>query len=326
MPAGRPIRRWRVSCGEGGGSWGNHGFPHVRRASLSLGVLVPRRRVASGGARHPGGGARLRGARAHGSRRRLRLPRVRARGEVRGHPPGHRRRSDPRRRLAHHAPVRERDGLREPLPHPHGRACGDATRGQGASRPPRARRPARDRRRAERGARLLLGVRARRSRAARPARHRPTCNRLRSRALLRRAPTPIRAGRHETACGAPRPRRAPPGRDGRDGERPCARTAADAAPGRARRDPLPHVPRRVRARAPREPRGGAPRARGDDRALRRDRPCGRRAHRPARRAARVRPHRGARLPVPGLRRRPRPGDPAARRGLRAGVRRALRRS
>ena len=40
----------------------------------------------------PGGGARLRGARAHRPRRRLRLARVRARGEVRRAPPDHRRR------------------------------------------------------------------------------------------------------------------------------------------------------------------------------------------------------------------------------------------
>ena len=148
---------------------------------------------------------------------------------------------------------------------------------------------------------------------------------VRPRAILRRAPAPVRAGRREAAHGAPRPRRAPRRRDGRDGERPCARAAPDAPPGRARRDPLPDVARRVRARATRKPGGGAPPAGRDGRALRRDRPRRCRAHRAPRRAAPVRPHRGARLPLPRLRRRARPGDPAPRGGVPAGVRRAVRR-
>ena len=94
-----------------------------------------------------------------------------------------------------------------------------------------------------------------------PARRRAARRRVRPGAVLRRAAASLRAGRRETPRGAPRPRRAPRRRDGRDGERPRPRAAADAAPGRARRDPLPHLARRVRARAAREPRGGAPRAR-----------------------------------------------------------------
>ena len=54
----------------------------LRRAALPLRVLVPRRCVPAGGARRAGGRARLRGARAHRPRRRLRLARVRARGQV----------------------------------------------------------------------------------------------------------------------------------------------------------------------------------------------------------------------------------------------------
>ena len=49
----------------------------LRRAARSLGVLVPRRGVAAGGARRAGRRARLRRARAHRSRRRVRLARVR---------------------------------------------------------------------------------------------------------------------------------------------------------------------------------------------------------------------------------------------------------
>ena len=47
-----------------------------------------------------------------------------------GHPPDHRRRGDTGRRVARHAPLRGREGLREPLPHPHRGACRDAPRGK----------------------------------------------------------------------------------------------------------------------------------------------------------------------------------------------------
>ena len=55
-------------------------------------------------------------------------------------------------------------GLREPLPDPHRRACRDAPARAGGPGAPAARRPARDRRGAERGARLPLRLRARRAR------------------------------------------------------------------------------------------------------------------------------------------------------------------
>ena len=61
----------------------------LRRAPLPFGVLVPRRRVAAGGARRARGRARVRGARAHRPRRALRLARVRARGEVLRRPADH---------------------------------------------------------------------------------------------------------------------------------------------------------------------------------------------------------------------------------------------
>ena len=312
----------------------DHGRPRLRRAPLPLRILVPRRGVASGGARIPCGGARLRGARAHRSRRRLRLARVRARRQVRGNPADHRRRGDTQRRRldgaarerrcrlcrrrsggwrsARHAALRERQGLREPLPHPDRGPCRNASGGQGGPRAPAARRPPRDRGGAERGARLPLRLRARRACAPRSGRCCAARRRVRTGAVLRRAAASLRAGRLETPRGPPRPRRAPPRGDGRDGERACPCPAADAAPGRARRDPLPHLARRVRAGAAREPRGGAPRPGRDGRALRRARPCRGRAHGSARRAPDVRPHRGARLPLPRLLRQRRSGDPSAR--------------
>ena len=75
----------------------------VRRAALPLGVLVPRRRVATGRARRAGGRARVRGARAHRPRRRLRLARVRARGEGVRRAADHRRGGHARRRRARDA-------------------------------------------------------------------------------------------------------------------------------------------------------------------------------------------------------------------------------
>ena len=149
--------------------------------------------------------------------------------------------------------------------------------------------------------------------------------RVRPRAVLRRAAAAVRAGRREAPRDAPRSRRAPRRRDDRHRQRPRPRAAAHAAPGRARRDPLPHLARRLRAGAAREPRGGAAIARRDGRALRRHRPSGGGAHRPSRRAPDLRPHRGARLPLPRLLRPRRSCDPPARRDLRPRVRRAVQR-
>ena len=51
--------------------------------------------------------------------------------------------------------------------------------------------------------------------------------------------------------------------DRRDRRRPRAPSAPQPPPGRARRDPQPHLARRLRARAARQPRGRPPLARGD---------------------------------------------------------------
>src|SRR4249919_2015983 len=107
----------------------------VRRAPLPLCILVSRRRVAAGGACRAGCGARVRSARAHGSRRRVRLARVRARGEVVRRAADHGRGSHPRPRCSPHAPRREQARVREPLPPPHRSACGNAP---GRERGPRA--------------------------------------------------------------------------------------------------------------------------------------------------------------------------------------------
>ena len=81
----------------------------LRRVALPFGVQLPRRRVAARGARRAGGGARVRGARAHRPRRRLRLARVRARGEGLRRAADHRRGDHARRRRARHAARRDRD-------------------------------------------------------------------------------------------------------------------------------------------------------------------------------------------------------------------------
>ena len=100
--------------------------------------------------------------------------------------------------------------------------------------------------------------------------------------------------------------------DDRDRRRARARRAPRDAPGRARRRPLPHVARRLRARAARQPRVRACRTRRHARALPR-RPRRSRAHGRARRPAAVRPDGGARLPLSRLLRRRRAGDRAAAR-------------
>ena len=284
----------------------------LRRAPLPFGVLVPRRRLASRGARRASGGARLPVARSHRPRRRLRLARVRACRQARRHPADHRRRGDDRGREPHSDALCESgQGVREPLPDPHRRPCRDTPSRAGGQGAPAARRRARDGGGAERGARLPVRLRARRARAPRSAGCREARRGVRPRAVLRRAAAAVRAGRREAPRDAPRSRRAPRRRDDRHRQRPRPRAAAHAAPGRARRDPLPHLARRLRAGAAREPRGGAAVAGRDGRALRRHRPRGGGAHRPSRRAPDLRPHRGARLPLPRLLRPRRPGDPAS---------------
>ena len=142
----------------------------LRRAARPQRLLVPRRGLAAGGAGGAGGGARLHGARAHRPRRRLRLARVRARGEAPRRPADHRRRGDARRRLARHAARRDAAGLREPLPAAHRRARADAAEG-GAGAAAAVARPVAARG-AARGARLPLRLRAARARRPRPERGR----------------------------------------------------------------------------------------------------------------------------------------------------------
>ena len=96
------------------------------------------------------------------------------------------------------------------------------------------------------------------------------------------------------------------------------------APGHARRDPLPHLARRLRAerRGNREavlrsPAEMVERFAGID--------CAAAVRTGALAERRIRSHRGARLPVSGLLRPRRPRDPTADRDLRPGVRRALSR-
>src|SRR6266540_840020 len=66
------ARSWDAAAGDNA----------VRGAARALVILVPRRSVAAGGARRPRGRARAHGNRAHRSRRRLRLARVRARRQA----------------------------------------------------------------------------------------------------------------------------------------------------------------------------------------------------------------------------------------------------
>ena len=139
---------------------------------------------------------------------------------------------------------------------------------------------------------------------ARPERRRPARARVRGR-VLRRAAAAVRARRRAPQRRARRARRDARRPDRRDRRRARAPPAPRAPPGRARRDPQPHLARRLRARAPRQPRVAScsPPAR-DARA-----PAARRgaAHARDRRPLPVRPDAGARLPLPRLLRRPRPG-------------------
>ena len=97
------------------------------------------------------------------------------------------------------------------------------------------------------------------------------------------------------------------------------------APGRARRRPLPHLARGLRAGTARQPRVRPPDSPQEMRRALRRSSGGRRADRRARPAARVRPDRGARLPLPRLLRRRGAGDRPAAPRLRGRVRGALQR-
>ncbi len=217
-------------------------------------VLVPRRGVAARGARGAGGRARVRGARAHRPRRPLRLARVRARGEGFGVRPitGAEVTLDGGAHVT--LLVEIAAGLREPLPAADGRPRGNASR-QAAKTASRCRPSVPLELVAELSEGLVclsgcardgLGVRDPNGAARLAGRS--------ARALLRRAPAAVRAGRRPAERAPPRPRRAPRRGDGRNRRRPRASPAAHAAPGRPRRDPLPHLARRLRAGAAREPR------------------------------------------------------------------------
>src|SRR5690242_16122159 len=125
--------RWLPSRSpsSGGSETGSIAGKHdVRRAARALGVLVPRRRVAAGGAGGDGGRARLRGARAHRPRRRLRIARVRACGEALRRAPDHRRGDHARQRRTRDAARRKRVRLREPVPPAHRGACRHPPQGE----------------------------------------------------------------------------------------------------------------------------------------------------------------------------------------------------
>ena len=282
----------------------------VRRAARTLGVLVPRRRVAARGARRARGRARLRRARAHRPRRRLRLARVRARREALRRPPDHRRRGDARRRRPRHAALRDAGGLREPLPassptRTRARACpagsasccrpGRASTSspsmpKGSSRSPAARGTgsASSTRTPRRGSRARFpGAfyvelqrpyergdarrNARAARARRDARRADRRNRRRARAPSSAAP----------ACRT---------RSSRSGT--ARRSTAASASGAATTRASSLAPAEMLERLPRDAA---------------------RAHARGRRALRVRPDAGARLPLSRLLRRARPRRRAAAR-------------
>ena len=211
--------------------------------------------------------------------------------------------------------------LREPLPDPHRRARRHA-RARAASAsccPPATSARRRSREHAE-GlvclsgcARHGLGV-VDPNAAARLARAFPGAFYVELQRPYERGDARRNAALRELAGDARRP-------DRRDRRRARAPPAPRAAPGRARRDPQPHLARRLRARAPRQPRGGPALAGGDARAAAARRGA---AHARGRRPLRVRPDAGARLPLPRLLRRRRPGRRAAARDLRPRLRRALR--
>ena len=260
-----------------------------------------------------GGRARLRGARAHRPRRRLRLARVRARGEALRRPRDHRRRGHARTAAcARDACSSRRAGLREPLPAAHRRARAHAAEGE-EREPAAARARPGAARGAERGARLPLRLRAPRARRPRPERRR-RARRARSAAS---ASTSSSSGRTSAATRA-----------GTRALRDLAETLG--VPTVATGDVHAHHPRRaalqdvlvaIRHRTSLEAASasGAATTRAsccapaemlerfpDDRdavlRTRRDR-----------RTARVRPDRGARLPLPRLLRRRRARDRPARR-------------
>ena len=295
----------------------------IRRAPCAFCVFLPRRSLAARGAGRSRGGARLRGACAHRPRRRLRLARVRARGEGVRRAADHGRRGDARRRLPRDAARRVAARVREPLPAAHRRAR--STRVLRAARPSPCRRRSTSRcsRSCTTGSSASPGC----------ARHGLAVRDPNAAARLAQA-----FGRERFFVELQRPyergdvRRNAALRDLAEtlgvatvvtGDPHAHARFARRLAGRARRDPQPHVARRLRARAARQPRVGAARAGGDVRAVPR-RQRRRRAHRRARAAARVRSDGGARLPLSGLLRRRRAGDRAAARALRPPVPRALR--
>ena len=292
----------------------------IRRAARALGLLVPRRGLAARGARRAGGRARLRRVRAHRPRRGLRVTRVRLCRQAPRAARDHRRGGHARGTAAHvtllcetrrgyenlcriltdaHARTRPEGRERDLLPagtsaevvaeHAEGLVClsGCARNGLAVTDP--------------NGAAALA--------RAFPGAFYVELQRPYERGDARRNARPDRA------CGrARRP-------DRRDRRRPRSPSTPQPAPGRPRRDPQPHLARRLRARAARQPRIGAPLPGGDRRTAsgRRRRPDAR-----DRRPLHLRPDRGARLPLPRLLRRAQPGRQPAARALRARVRRPLR--
>ena len=222
----------------------------------------------------------------------------------------HRRGGRPRRRLPRHAARRDAEGLREPLPPPDRGARGHAAEAGDEPLPPGVDAPVAPG--AERRARLPLRLRAARARRLQPERGRPgRAGRFGATASSSSSSARTSAATPAGSRGCEELARDLGVADGRDRRRPRPPRAPRRAPGRARRDPLPHLARRLRARAARQPRiGAAPAGRRCSTAspttatpssARRDR---RRSH--------VRPDAGARLPLPGLLRRVRDARRPAR--------------
>ena len=164
---------------------------------------------------------------------------------------------------------------------------------------------------AERRARLPLRLRAQRARDARPERGGAARARVRPRPLLRRVAASLRARRHAPERALRELAETLKRADGRDRRRARARPAPRRAPGRPRRRPLPHLARRLRARAARQPRV---RCCAPDEMLDASPTTAKQSRgRPSSPTAAVRPDRGARLPLSRLLRRRRAGDRAAAR-------------
>ena len=234
----------------------------VRRAPLPLRLLVPRRRVAAGGARGGRGRAGARHPRADRPQHGLGLDGVRGGGRgarVEGDPRGggrrggarsRARRAQPRGGPSPDAAGGRRGGLAQPVPDPHARARAHARWVLGAA----DRGPAGRAARVRGGARGRAGLpeRLRHPRHARRAGASPPARRLRARQPAGRAPAPVPALRPRAQPAAGRAGGAARGAVRGDRRRPRPRPGARAAAGRVRGPAPPHGARCVGADAARQ--------------------------------------------------------------------------